>query len=86
MSGLGKQRLEALVDGIFAVAMMLLVLDIKLPDIDRGATFFAIVPLASVPTPGGTCTAGDQAADSCTSVCSKRKVQGAAAASGALAA
>ena len=32
MGGLGKQRLEALVDGIFAVAMTLLVLDIKLPE------------------------------------------------------
>ncbi len=30
--GLGKQRLEALVDGIFAVAMTLLVLDLKLPE------------------------------------------------------
>jgi TMEM175 potassium channel family protein len=32
MRGLSKHRLEALVDGIFAVAMTLLVLDIKLPD------------------------------------------------------
>jgi len=32
MGGLAKQRLEALVDGIFAVAMTLLVLDIKLPE------------------------------------------------------
>jgi uncharacterized membrane protein len=31
-----KARLEALVDGIFAVAMTLLVLDIKVPD---GSTF-----------------------------------------------
>ncbi|HLX28660.1 MAG TPA: TMEM175 family protein [Casimicrobiaceae bacterium] len=32
IGGLGKQRLEALVDGICAVAMTLLVLDLKLPD------------------------------------------------------
>ena len=32
MGALGKQRLEALVDGIFAVAMTLLVLDLKLPE------------------------------------------------------
>jgi uncharacterized membrane protein len=32
---LGKARLEALSDGVFAIAMTLLVLDIKLPDISR---------------------------------------------------
>jgi uncharacterized membrane protein len=32
LGGLRKERLETLVDGIFAVAMTLLVLDLKLPD------------------------------------------------------
>jgi len=32
LSGLEKYRLEALIDGIFAVALTLLVLDIRLPD------------------------------------------------------
>ena len=30
--GLEKNRLEALIDGVFAVALTLLVLDLKLPD------------------------------------------------------
>lgn len=33
--GLGKQRIEALSDGIFAIAMTLLVLDIKIPKISE---------------------------------------------------
>jgi TMEM175 potassium channel family protein len=36
--GLSKQRIEALADGIFAVAMTLLVLDIKMPDTVTYAT------------------------------------------------
>ena len=32
LRGLEKYRLEALIDGIFAVALTLLVLDIRLPD------------------------------------------------------
>lgn len=36
--GLSKNRIEALADGIFAVAMTLLVLDIKMPDSVRYAT------------------------------------------------
>jgi uncharacterized membrane protein len=35
--GLGKQRLEALMDGIFAIAMTLLVLDVKLPATPKSA-------------------------------------------------
>jgi uncharacterized membrane protein len=35
--GLGKQRIEALSDGVFAIAMTLLVLDIKVPGFSEGA-------------------------------------------------
>jgi uncharacterized membrane protein len=38
MHGLEKNRLEALIDGIFAVAFTLLVLDLKLPEGDTMAT------------------------------------------------
>ena len=34
-SGLNKQRLESLTDGVFAIAMTLLVLDLKIPKISR---------------------------------------------------
>jgi uncharacterized membrane protein len=37
-SGLAKYRLEALIDGVFAVALTLLVLDIRLPDSLRAIT------------------------------------------------
>jgi uncharacterized membrane protein len=35
---LGKQRLEALSEGIYAIAMTLLVLELKLPPLEHGAT------------------------------------------------
>jgi hypothetical protein len=31
--GIGKNRIEALADGVFAIAMTLLVLDLKVPDL-----------------------------------------------------
>ena len=40
--GLEKNRIEALIDGIFAVALTLLVLDIKLPDGEMYATSSAL--------------------------------------------
>jgi uncharacterized membrane protein len=33
-TGIGKNRIEALADGVFAIAMTLLVLDVKVPSVD----------------------------------------------------
>jgi len=47
---LSKARLEALSDGVFAIAMTLLVLDIRIPEIDRHSStrevMRALIPLA----------------------------------------
>src|SRR5262245_25853295 len=40
------QRLEALSDGVFAVAMTLLILDIKVPDVDPGRLWPSLLLLA----------------------------------------
>jgi len=39
---LSKHRLEALADGVFAIAVTLIVLDIKVPDLTRNAPFEAV--------------------------------------------
>ena len=43
VTGFAKSRIEALADGIFAVAMTLLVLDVKLPDNESYATSAALL-------------------------------------------
>ncbi len=40
--GLGKSRIEALSDGVFSIAMTLLVLELKLPDLPAGAPEHAL--------------------------------------------
>jgi hypothetical protein len=44
-SGPGKGRIEALRDGVFAIAMTLLVLDLKPPRIESGRESVELLPM-----------------------------------------
>lgn len=43
--GLSTNRIEAFTDGVFAVAITLLVLEIKVPEIESGGLWHSLVPL-----------------------------------------